>query len=430
MMSHFPFLKMTVKASISNYFLLTLNWNSMKLPVIGCIAIVFVLMAIACQNNFVQYWLLAESGKAAAGSNDVINDKVQQAYACLAAPAANLNFEDLNAGDAYQGNGTFTLANYHTYKENKTLAYHHGLRVVNETIQLLNAVGAGSQDQLHAIRLAEMRFLRGHFSFELKKLADTAMLTEDSWVQIEADFQSAANILPANSADRSGKPCRYAAWAYLCKAYIYQKKWSKALIAADEVINKGNYQLMPDLSDVFNVENDHNREVVFAVHALNDAGNSQKSAADDQNLVASRNLVNYYKTDDLGLPLRNYDGLAADDLVDPRLGFTLAKKELLSNNYNYVIRYPDVLLWKAEAAIQLGDFETGRQLINALRRRVKESEKIQKRSIASATSFKIEEYTTLFDCYECAMEAVKDERRLELALEGHRFSDLQRWGDK
>ncbi|MFM1912443.1 MAG: hypothetical protein RIR51_281, partial [Bacteroidota bacterium] len=44
-------------------------------------------------------------------------------------------------------------------------------------------------------------------------------------------------------------------------------------------------------------------------------------------------------------------------------------------------------------------------------------------------NYKVGQYTTAWTDKAAALEAVKLERKLELAMEGHRLYDLQRWGD-
>ena len=402
----------------------------MNLRVITCLAIPLVFYVTGCQRTFIPSSFADPPAINPQVQKLEIESSINKAYRKLASPAANWNFGDFNSGDAYRDENTFNILNSQTNIERKKVACLEGINHVNDAIRLINDAKVYEED-LAALRLAELRFLRGHFSFELQRIADVMPFMgqseiKQSWSQIEADFKVAAVSLPASGYHQPGKPGRFAAWAYLSKTYIYQKKWADAIKAADEVINKGGYSLMAEFADVFLSENDNNREIVFAIQYFEDEADAQSNVLKEDYLVASRELVNYYKTDEMGLPMRNQDGITAADLVDPRLASTIVKQRALDNRHFYVIRYPDVLLWRAEAAIELADYETGRQLINQVRRRVRDGKKNQK--AGHVASYKIAEYTTLFDCYECAIDALKDERRLELALEGHRFFDLLRWG--
>lgn len=101
-----------------------------------------------------------------------------------------------------------------------------------------------------------------------------------------------------------------------------------------------------------------------------------------------------------------------------------------------IIRYADVLLWSAEVEVEVGDLEVARARVNEVRRRAATSECFVKTLDISgqptampAANYVIEEYTTPWTDRAYAMKALKFERRLELAMEGHRFFDLVRWGE-
>jgi hypothetical protein len=197
----------------------------------------------------------------------------------------------------------------------------------------------------------------------------------------------------------------------------------------------------------------------------------------------SQNLVNAFKTDATGLPRftdYNTSGdltTAADFLattVDPRLdhtvaivghpfkydpsfvfqqswvrvpqvyGYNLSMKESVlptdptfqknppfmstSKNWN-VIRYADVLLWKAEALIELNRPADALPIINQIRQRAQNSTALLKQSNGSATSnYRIGQYPSTGWTQAYARQALRYERRMEFAMEGFRFFDLVRWG--
>ena len=101
-------------------------------------------------------------------------------------------------------------------------------------------------------------------------------------------------------------------------------------------------------------------------------------------------------------------------------------------NFN-LIRYSEVLLWKAEALIEIGgdeNLETARLLINQVRAKAKRSiDKFYTPVDIDVTkvNYKVEEYPTGWSQLY-ARKALRMERRLELAMEGHRWFDLVRWG--
>ncbi|MBD0851175.1 RagB/SusD family nutrient uptake outer membrane protein [Maribacter arenosus] len=96
-----------------------------------------------------------------------------------------------------------------------------------------------------------------------------------------------------------------------------------------------------------------------------------------------------------------------------------------SKNVDF-IRYADVLLFKAEALIQLDRWDEALPLINQIRNRAANS--TQRPLDAGATDiYNLGTYTT-FPNKEFAWNALMFERRLEFAMEGHRWYDLVRWG--
>jgi starch-binding outer membrane protein, SusD/RagB family len=198
----------------------------------------------------------------------------------------------------------------------------------------------------------------------------------------------------------------------------------------------------------------------------------------------SQHLVNSFKTDAGGIPdFENYktgniskatDGFLYN--IDPRLDFTVGRLGVPWKNYtrNYderwsrepatygyfsckkfvlamgspymvkgwpwgasslnfqLIRYADVLLWKAEALIELGRQDEAVPLINQVRKRAKQSNYVKKlNSSVNAANYIIEEYKPGINCTwtkEYAQKALRFERKIELAMEGERFFDLVRWG--
>src|SRR6478735_5720503 len=97
-----------------------------------------------------------------------------------------------------------------------------------------------------------------------------------------------------------------------------------------------------------------------------------------------------------------------------------------------IIRYADVLLWKAEALIQLGRQDEALPIINEIRTRAANSTGMTRFADGSAPSnYHISNYTdgvNITWTKENAFKALQWERRLEFAMESPRFFDLVRWG--
>ena len=106
------------------------------------------------------------------------------------------------------------------------------------------------------------------------------------------------------------------------------------------------------------------------------------------------------------------------------------------------IRYADVLLMLAEAEVELGsptNLERARELVNMVRTRAGNCAQglgtsgsdietaIDDASITWA-NYKVGTYDAAWTDAAIARKAVRHERRIELAQEGHRLYDLRRWG--
>ena len=112
---------------------------------------------------------------------------------------------------------------------------------------------------------------------------------------------------------------------------------------------------------------------------------------------------------------------------------------LTANNFR-IMRLGHVLLWAAEAAVETGQLEKARGYINQLRARAANPAGFQEGAIQGATrpeytktgspaaNYVIGEYTAPWTDAAVARKAVRYESRLETAMEGNRFFDLQRWG--
>jgi starch-binding outer membrane protein, SusD/RagB family len=268
---------------------------------------------------------------------------------------------------------------------------------------------------------------------------------------------------------------------------IDSDKLNEVVALVSEIEASGVYGLLDDYGNNFQAAFDNSKESVFAIQrSLNDGSpdgrGSWSTALNAPQAggfgccgfhVPTDNFVNAFKTGNNGLPLftsfndANYNMLT--DQVDPRLDHTVAMEGKpfkydptlihggdswarapgIYGNFNsmkelehpdcdcrgengpfpifsmntVLVRYADVLLWKAEALIQLDRYEEALPIINRLRTRAANSTGM----LNNASIYNIKPYSS-FASKEEAFNALRWERRLELGLEGHRFFDLVRWG--
>jgi len=126
-------------------------------------------------------------------------------------------------------------------------------------------------------------------------------------------------------------------------------------------------------------------------------------------------------------------------LVSPDSGHLSTTYPWGNSALNYqIIRYAHLLLWRAEALIELGREEEARPIINQIRNRAKNSPYVTAfidpnfptavNIDGYAGNYVINEYPAEGWTQDYARKALRHETRIECALEGERFFDLVRWG--
>lgn len=93
-----------------------------------------------------------------------------------------------------------------------------------------------------------------------------------------------------------------------------------------------------------------------------------------------------------------------------------------------IIRLADVILMAAECNVELGNLAGALTLVNSIRIRASKLAPKKTPAGTNAANYSVKPYPA-FPNQDYARKAVQFERRLELAMEGHRFFDLVRWGN-
>jgi len=465
-----------------------------------------------------------------------IENEVVSAYAAIGndeinRPLSLWNYGNVRSDDAYKGgndqnDGDFlhfleisspSIGNETWYTDVFWYRNYVAISRANFALRLLNNVS--EQDMPNKkIRMAEMRFLRGHMHFiqkivfKMVPYIDETMSAEDIanvsnvkysndelWQKIADDFQYAYDNLPASQTE-VGRANKYAAAAYLAKIYLYKAYRQDEMhnvISVDAADLQKVLDLTADvMTSSYRLENDfaynflpgeyeNGPECLFAVQYSTDDGTTYGRLNMGNALTTptpggdfnkpSQDLVNAFKTSN-GLPVFDTYSTAdyneTTDKTDPRLFHTVAipGKPYKYTNVNYeqnqsrnpgmygyysslkenvdpaseyyvktgpwnantknniVIRFADVLLMRAEAFIETGNYAAALPLINQVRNRAKVSTGLIG---FAATKMNIQTYQDGVNCtwtQDYARKALRWERRLEFAMEGSRFFDLVRWG--
>lgn len=337
-----------------------------------------------------------------------------------------------------------------------------GIYRCNNALQIIPGIEMDAK--LKERLIAEVKFLRGYQYFELiKQFGDLPKITtpispaeakvprESKYVIyseiIEKDFSEAAAVLPQNDgydAADVGRATRGAALGYLAKAYLYQKKYQDAYNTFKTVVTEGKYALEKDFLSNWDVDNENNIESVFELQEdgsqIYDEGAGlptlMRSRADNgwgYNLP-STSLKNAFEPGDPRLKLTiieegdiiEGEPYSMENVLPPKrtsYKHYIPKAKRMSNewgksNYNIrVYRYADLLLMYAEAAVGINDMETALWALEEVRGRA--------RNLSSDVDV-LPRVTTTDPA--ALTNAIRHERRVELAMEQTRFWDLCRWG--
>jgi len=355
---------------------------------------------------------------------------------------------------------------------------YEGINRVNYLTQFKDKNPAGTaisftgKDALYG----EIYFLRAYYYWTLVRffgdvplfvdrrltLADSKTLTRtaaaDVYKQIEADLNSAIGVLPT-APYQPGRVTKYAAQALLGKVLIYQNKFDAAATMLENVI-AGPFTLVPEFGDIFLQSGENGPESVFEIQysnlspyynwggATRGQGNyavqqcgirglngSSPYAAGWSTNLPSADLAKAYQAGDqrkdvtvldieaykaahpeYGItyqvaPYKN-TGLYNQKYL-PRKGETSGQLELnYLNNYR-TIRFAEVLLLAAEAYNRSStpNDAKAQTYLNRVRQRAFKDNQHNITLTGSALT-----------------NAIWNERRLELAMEGDRFFDLVRTG--
>ena len=325
----------------------------------------------------------------------------------------------------------------------------------------------------------EVLFLRAYYYFHLVRMwGDVPFFTDKRlslteskslqrtpkaqvYAQIEADLAAAAAVLPPVQVQK-GRVTKYAAQALLGKVYLYQDKFTEAAAMLENVITSNAFTLVPDFESIWLASGENGPESVFeiqysnttpyyhwpgynrgqgnyavqqmGIRGLNGTGAMPFAPGWSTNLP-TQNLAAAFQPGDrrkdatildieayknanpqfgisyqvapyknTGLYFRKYH---------PRKGETSGQIELNYLNNFRTIRFADVLLMAAEAnnrATAANDTKA-QQYLN----------RVRERAYGNATHNTNATGNALRD-------AIWEERRVELAGEGHRFFDLVRTG--
>ncbi|MGQ1784152.1 MULTISPECIES: RagB/SusD family nutrient uptake outer membrane protein [unclassified Saccharicrinis] len=362
-----------------------------------------------------------------------------------------------NTGDAVNVRlrqlDNFTVSTTHEENESYWEAAYKGIDNCNV---VLENIGVVADEDLKSQLEGEARFIRAYIYFNLVRLYGPVFLVterlsieegnslsrssvQDVYDLIESDLilaggaAGSTGLLPGTYDDSDlGRATSWAAKTLLAKVYLTLNDYASAKTLLTNVKdNSGHGLLVDDYEGVFDVNNEMNDEIIFAVRYLS-GGYGQGSpfsnyfSPRDGTFVPGRAYSYNTPTNDLieaydaeGDNIRK-DVVMYDTWIDDsgNENFVPFVKKYLSDYENeqdaendwIVLRFADVLLMLAEIENETSSVADALPYINEVRDRVGLDDILE------------EDVPTQWDM----MLAIENERRLEFAFENHRYYDLLR----
>lgn len=346
-------------------------------------------------------------------------------------------YDEVPANDAF----TYGELDFFTIQPNNTLIAstwkdnYIGIQQANIILTRIDKI-PDMTDALKSTRMGEMKFLRALMYFNLvRTFGDVPLVLKETtnvndyfgqprtpvaevYAAIETDLKDAIDLLP-NTTAQKGRVTKGAALGILGKVLLTEKKYAESLTYLSQIEGLG-YQLLTDVSKIFDVANENNAEIIFDVQfasGLN--GNSEGSSAFQMfspsgsvsgakgHNLPTKEVYNLYSTGDTRRSA--YIGLTSS-------GIPFSKKLVKTSNTiadggsNFVVlRLADIFLMMAECFAEQNNTVNANLYLNKIKTRA---------GIA----------TVNLPTKDLLLNEIDRERRLEFVGEGHRWFDLIRTG--
>ena len=431
-----------------------------------------------------------------------LNEALIMCYQAMQAEAFELNlfeFENIASDDAFKGGSSPTdrsqteqLSEFRPMTDNSSVRNRWQLcyrGIYWSNLVIANQENGADNPELTAQVVKQARFVRAFFYyFLLTTFGDVPLIdkplnivelnvertpSSEVWAFVEEDFK-AATTLPKKSeyaAKDMGRITSGAAYGYLAKAYMFQKKYSDAESALKAVIESGEYDLLPDYGEIFRKSGENSIESVFEIQHHNTATSNGGDGSEGTQIIVycmSREVGGW------GFDLPSNDLKEAYEPGDPRIIYTLVFDgdifdhengngdiiPVRSNStysgsapyHNYKVnfrkdemsiynqdeafnirhmRYADLLLLYAEVLNENGKSTEALPYLNNVRERARNTSPVDPRRTflnydlsQGVVGETLPPITTTNQAE--LREKIWHERRIELAMEYHRRVDLLR----
>lgn len=318
--------------------------------------------------------------------------------------------------------------------------------LTNPQIESITGITTARKNQL----LGEAYFLRSFYYFTLvNNFGDVSLILApvktyqeafdkavrapkaEVWDQINKDLALAKDLLlnvKYSSDTEKWRVSKGAVIALQAKSALYNQKWSDVITLVNELEGLGFYSLDANYFDNFNVGTEYtDSEVIFSFdHQSNVVparGNGFCALAGWGFFAPTTDFLNSFEPND---PRKLYTVNVSQQWVNKILGTINGdnKGNDQSPSNKVYIRMADVLLWKAEALNETGEYGTAIEYINKIRARARTTITADGTPIPAGTLTDRQASTDKVTIKNWLIS----ERRAELGFENQRMADLKRWG--
>ena len=390
-----------------------------------------------------------------------------------------------NGHDAYPWEGWQQLGNMQLLNPNNP-GGKFDFFTITQCNWFLENIDKAPIDAALAARLkGEVRFIRAYEYFERSQLYGDFPLVNKMLTTTEANtiastpkaqlvqfiIDELTAIIPdlptSYQGNDLGRITQGAAWALKARVELFNEKYAESAVSSKKVMDLGVYSLFPNYQDLFRITNEYNSEIILDRGYLETnpnltlglmvlvpeaaAGGGWSSVNISQSLVDTYEMANGKTIDDptsgydIDHPFLNRDPRLLQTVIVPGAEYAGIIFNPMDPNsldywptYNYtgyigqkythylsdfpdiyntglnipLIRYSEMLLTYAEAKIELNQIDNS--VYDAIS---------QVRLRAGLPAVDQSKYSTQLQM----RELVRRERRVELAMEGLRWYDIQRW---
>ena len=387
-----------------------------------------------------------------------------------------------SAGDGTDQADFYDNFEYSTVNGSLSSFWSHNFKIIlnaNTVITDIEATDASLRTKEDTLNYAECKFIRAYCFFNLvKAYGDVPKLdfkvekaaqanipkspAADIYALIDSDLAEAVKTLPTHwSSEYIGRITWGAARSLQARTYMMRNDWTNMLAASKDVVNSGFYNLSTPVDKVFTDAGEMGPESIFELQCTATAAQPASSDIGSQfcevqgvrgsgqwNLgwgwhMASSELLNnafepgdprkdatllYFRTSDKEpITAANTNKPYGESPISSGMGAAYNKKAYTDpamrakfRNSGYwvnirLIRYSDVLLMAAESANELGMTNDAINYLEQVRSRARGGDNTILPKVTTTVQSELR-------------NAIRHERRVELALEFDRFYDLVRWG--